>query len=109
MDPKRQAVLQLLSQDSAYEEHFFKTKKNPVWFYALKEKGYFDPKKNPSVQPADKEGYYIIPQWKKSRFGSSLVDADLATKLLPKFFNKDASPEDLKKGELIIDYLTEIK
>lgn len=184
MDPKRQAILQLLSQDSAYEDHFFKTKKNPIWFYALKEKGYFDPKKNPSVQPADREGYYIIPQWNvleylerlaeqvnvpenekyvdellniiknvstykngggdvidnyrtwwyfikillhipnnkipleiiqliplwlKSRFGSSLVDADLATKLLPKFLNKDASPEDLKKGELIIDYLTGIK
>ncbi len=184
MDPKRQAILQLLSQDSAYENHFFKTKKNPIWFYALKDKGYFNPEKNPSVQPADREGYYIIPQWNvleylerlaeqinvpenekyvdellgiikdvstyknesgeiidnyrtwwyfikillqipnhkipldiiqlvpqwlKSRFGSSLVDADLATKLLPKFFNKNASPEDIKKGELIVDYLTEIK
>lgn len=63
MDPKRQAILQLMSQDVAYENHFFKTKKNPVWFFELKKRGYFDPKKNPSLQPADREGYYFIPQW----------------------------------------------
>ena len=63
MDPKRIAILQLMSQDSAYENHFFKTKKNPIWFFELKKRGYFDPKKNPTIQPADREGYYVIPQW----------------------------------------------
>lgn len=183
MQPKEEAVLKLISEDKSYEDFFFKKVSDLKWFYPLQERGYFNPDKNPSPAPADKEGYYIIPQWNvldylerissqvadpkndkyinelleivksvtdykvnggvtdnyrtwwyftkilinipnekipvdiiglipvwlDSRFGSSLVDADVATKLLPKFFNKDASEDDLKKGELIIDYLTNIK
>jgi len=182
MDPKRLAILQLMSQDSAYENHFFKTKKNPIWFLELKKRGYFDPKKNPTIQPADKEGYYVIPQWNvleyleriaeqvnipenekyidelleiiknvsrykddkgnvidnyrtwwffikillklpnekipmeildlvpiwlRSQYGGSLVDADAATKLLPKFLYEGAPPDDIKKAESLINSLTD--
>lgn len=182
MDPKRKAILQLMSQDATYENHFFKTKKNPIWFFELKSKGYFEPKKNPSIQPADREGYYVIPQWNvleylervadqvnvaenekyidelleiiksvstyknekgeiidnyrtwwffikillklpnskipleildlvpiwlSSKYGGSLVDADAATKLLPKFLYEGAGAEDVKKAERLIGYLTD--
>lgn len=184
MDPKREAILKLISEDPSLENHFFKTKKNPIWFNELKKKGYFKPDKNPPPEQADKEGYFKIPQWNvldylekislqlnepsneqyieellqiiesvtnyeddngnlidnyrtwwyfvkiiinipnnkvpievlhliptwlNSRFGTSLVDAEIATKLLPKFLRKEASPEDIKKGEIIVDYITNIK
>ncbi len=180
LNPKEEAILKLVAEDSAYENYFFRKVSDLKWFYLLKERGYFNPEKNIGPQPSDKEGYVVIPQWNvleylekvslqvenpenekyvpelldimksvanskdptgnyrtswyfikillnipnnkipieiikliplwlSSKYGSSLVDADLATKLLPKFYNKDASPEDLEKGELIIDYLTDIK
>lgn len=181
MDPKRLAILQLMSEDSAYENHFFKTKKNPAWFMELKKRGYFDPKNNPKNQPTEREGYYIIPQWNvleylervaeqthtpeneqyitelleiikkvstyteeggkiidnyrtwwyfvkillklpndkipleildlipiwlNSRYGGSLVDADVTTKLLPKFLNEDSTTGDIEKAEHLIDSIT---
>src|SRR3989344_9449890 len=74
MDPKRLAVLKLISEDSAYEDHFFKTKKNPIWFSELKKRGYFDPSKNPTIQPADREGYYVIPQWNVLEYLEKLAE-----------------------------------
>lgn len=181
MDPKRLAILQLISEDSAFESHFFRTKKNPEWFFELKKRGYFDPQNNPKNQPADREGYYIIPQWNvleylervaeqtdtpenekyiselltiiknvstytkedgeiidnyrtwwffvkillklpndkipleilglvstwlNSKHGGSLVDADITTKLLPKFLNETATSDDIKKAEHLIDFIT---
>lgn len=183
MNPKEQALLDLLARDTAYENHFFRKVKDPKWFFALKDLGYFTPEKNPTPKPADKEGYYTVPQWNvldyleklslqpnlhpdniveellkiitdvsqykdssgkiidnyrtwwffvkillnlpndkipvsilefipiwlESRFGSSLVDADIASKLLPKFLNERASNQDIKKAELIFKYLTNFK
>jgi len=182
MNPKREAILELMTQDPAYEDRFFRTKKNPVWFHELKKRGYFDPSNNPTIQPADREGYYVIPQWNvleylervseqvnipgneeyvgelleiiknvstyknaegeivdnyrtwwffikillklpnekvsleildlvpvwlSSHYGSSLVDADSVTKLLPKFLYEGASENDIKKAEKLVVYLTD--
>lgn len=183
MHPKEEAVLKLIAEDQAYENYFFRKVSNQKWFFPLKERGYFAADKNPGPQPADKEGYLIIPQWNileylerlslqkefkdsdelmgellkiikdvtafadsenkhidnyrtwwffikillnipnnkipieiidlvpvwlSSKFGRSLVDADIATKLLPKFLYENASREDIKKAEKLVEYLTDI-
>lgn len=51
----------------------------------------------------------LVPVWLKSRFGSSLVDADIATKLLPKFLPNNLTDEDIKKAEKLVIYLTDLK
>lgn len=56
-------TLNLILEDISYENYFFKKVKNPKWFYPLKDKGFFSPSKAPTPKPADKEGYFIIPEW----------------------------------------------
>ncbi len=184
LGPKRLAILQLMTEDSAFEDRFFRTKKNPIWFSELKNRGYFEPRKNPKNQPADRDGYYIIPQWNvleylervaeqtnipeneqcitelleiiknvsiykdgggkiidnyrtwwffikiliklpndkipleildlvpiwlNSKYGGSLVDADVTTKLLPKFLHEEATSIDIEKAEHLISYITDFK
>ena len=62
LDPKEEAVLEMIEKDISYENYFFKKATNVKWFYPLKEKGYFSPEKAPGIKPAEKEGHYI-PQW----------------------------------------------
>ncbi len=62
LDPKEEAVLEMIEKGISYENYFFKKVTNIKWFYSLKEKGYFSPEKAPGVKPAEKEGYYV-PQW----------------------------------------------
>jgi len=62
LDPKEEAVLEMIEKGINYENYFFKKVTNVKWFYSLKEKGYFSPEKAPGVKPAEKEGYYV-PQW----------------------------------------------
>jgi hypothetical protein len=62
LDPKEEAVLEMIEKDISYENYFFKKVTNVKWFYPLKEKGYFSREKAPGVKPAKKEGYYV-PQW----------------------------------------------
>lgn len=49
----------------------------------------------------------LIPIWLDSKFGTILQGAETATKLLPKFLTD--VPEDIKKAEMIIDYITQFK
>ena len=62
LNPKEEAVLKLIAEDSAYENYFFNKVTNLKWFYPLKKKGYFNPKNSPLPQPA-KEGFCSIPYW----------------------------------------------
>jgi len=62
LDPKEEAVLEMIEKGISYENYFFKKATNVKWFYPLKEKGYFSPEKAPGIKPAEKEGYYV-PQW----------------------------------------------
>lgn len=50
-------------EDSALEDYFFKKCSSVEWFFALKEKGYFDPDKAPGRTEPDEKGYFTIPQW----------------------------------------------
>ena len=62
LDPKEEAVLEMIEKGISYENYFFRKATNIKWFYPLKEKGYFSPEKAPGIKPAEKEGYYV-PQW----------------------------------------------
>ena len=62
LDPKDEAVLEMIEKGISYENYFFKKVTNVKWFYPLKKKGYFSPEKAPGIKPAKKEGYYV-PQW----------------------------------------------
>ena len=61
--PKEEAVLQLIGENPAYENYFFKKVSDIKWFIPLKLKGYFLPEKAPKLISSDKEGYFIIPEW----------------------------------------------
>jgi len=58
-----EAVLDLIKQDKAYENYFFRKVSDVKWFYPLKKMGYFSPKNVPLPKSAEKEGYFIIPFW----------------------------------------------
>ena len=62
MKPKERDVLNLIKQDKAYEDYFFKKASGRKWFSELKEQGYFSPKNNPSPQKTE-NGSYRIPEW----------------------------------------------
>jgi len=62
LNPKEEAVLEMMRKDISYENYFFKKVSDVKWFYPLKEREYFSPEKAPGVKPAEKEGYFI-PQW----------------------------------------------
>lgn len=49
----------------------------------------------------------FIPVWLDSKFGTLLSGSEITTKLLPKFITDN--PEDIKKAEKIIDYITAFK
>lgn len=63
LNPKEEAVLDLIQKDKLYENYFFNKVEKLKWFNALKEKGYFLPEKAPGPQASDQEGFFIIPQW----------------------------------------------
>lgn len=63
LSPKEKAVLELISEDIAYENYFFDKVSDVKWFYLLKERGFFAPEKAPGPKPAEQEGYWVIPQW----------------------------------------------
>lgn len=49
----------------------------------------------------------LISVWLDSKFNTMLPGSEIATKLLPKFLIDD--PDDIKKAEKIIEYITSIK
>ncbi len=49
----------------------------------------------------------LIPVWLDSKFDTSVVGSEITTKLLPKFLTED--PEDIRKSEILIQCITEIK
>jgi len=49
----------------------------------------------------------LIPTWLSSRFDTTLPGAEITRKLLPKFLTDN--PNDIKKAEKIIKYITSIK
>lgn len=63
LTPKEEAVLDIIQQDSVYEDYFLKKITETKWFFPLKEKGFFSSEKAPGHKPADKEGYWTIPRW----------------------------------------------
>ena len=63
LNPKEEAVLNLLKEDSAYENYFFKKASDIKWFESLKIRSFFAPQKAPAPACADEEGYFIIPEW----------------------------------------------
>ena len=181
LNPKEEAVLEMIGKDNSYENYFFKKVSDVKWFYPLKERDYFSPEKAPGVKPAEKEGYFIpqwnvlpylerisqqinikgnekyiselleiirkvsqykdskgqhidnyrtwhsfvkilsslpnnkipdeiidlIPIWLSSKFDTTLPGTETIRRLLPKFLTD--SPEDIRKAEKIIEYITFIK
>lgn len=63
LNPKEEAVLNLIEEDSAYENYFFKKASDIKWFDSLKGKAFFAPQKAPIPNPTDQEGYFVIPEW----------------------------------------------
>lgn len=63
LNPKENAALDLLENKPEYADYFFGKVKNASFFPVLLEKGYFSESKAPSPVPADKEGFFSIPQW----------------------------------------------
>ena len=63
LNAKEEAVLDLIQQDTTYANYFFKKVSDLKWFYPLLEKGFFRASENPAPEPADKEGFFVIPQW----------------------------------------------
>lgn len=55
--------IEMIISRAEYEDYFFKTKTDVKWLFPLKILDYFDPKKNPLPLPADKKGYFTIPEW----------------------------------------------
>ncbi len=49
----------------------------------------------------------LIPIWFDSKFDTMLPGSEISTKLLPKFLTDN--PEDIKRAEMIIDYITQFK
>lgn len=49
----------------------------------------------------------LIPIWFDSKFDTMLPGSEISTKLLPKFLTDNS--EDIKKAEMIIDYITQFK
>jgi len=49
----------------------------------------------------------LIPTWLDSKFDSSVCGSEIAINLLKKFLNDN--PEDIKKAEKLIDYITNLK
>lgn len=72
-----------------------------TWFYFVKILLNIPNNKIPS------EIIDFIPVWLDSKFDSTLQGSEIATKLLPKFLTDN--PEDIKKAEKIIDYITTFK
>jgi len=60
---KKLFLFLLICNDKSCENYFFCHVSSSDWVRFLKFLGYFSPKKAPSPQPADEEGYFIIPQW----------------------------------------------
>ncbi|MCK4353289.1 hypothetical protein KAW65_07780 [candidate division WOR-3 bacterium] len=63
LNPKEESVIELIAEDSVYENYFFNKVSNIKWFFPLKEKGYFSPDEAPGPKEADQKGYYRIPEW----------------------------------------------
>jgi len=72
-----------------------------TWFYFVKILLNIPNNKIPS------EIIDFIPIWLDSKFNSTLQGSEIAIKLLPKFLTDN--PEDIKKAEKIIDYITAFK
>jgi hypothetical protein len=49
----------------------------------------------------------LIPGWLDSQFDTSVAGSEITTKLLPKFLTEH--PEDIRKSEILIQCITEIK
>lgn len=50
----------------------------------------------------------LIPEWIESKFTNLSLSEEIAMRLLPKFLKSD-EPEDIKKAEKIMEYITDIK
>ncbi len=181
LNPKEEAVLDLIKKDSSYENYFFNKVVDSKWFFPLKNQGYFLPEKAPDAKKVEEGRYYIprwnvlrylekiseqeniksdieyinellniiikiskfenvegnhidnyitwhsfvvilsnlpnnnindniidlIPIWLNSKFDTSLTGREIIRKFLPKFLTND--PEDIKKAEKIIKYITDFK
>jgi len=49
-------------KDQSIENYFFSKVSNNMWFYPLKEQGYFSPEKLPTPEPTE-DGYFHVPYW----------------------------------------------
>jgi hypothetical protein len=58
----RDNLFKIINEDSSYEHYFFKNVKTVDWFFALKEKGYFEPEKAPGPKLTDQKAYTIL-EW----------------------------------------------
>lgn len=63
LNPKEEAVLSLIGEDTSYENYFFKRVSDIKWFEPLKSRSYFSPQKALSPKAAGQEGFYMIPEW----------------------------------------------
>ncbi len=74
-----------------------------TWYYFVKILCNIPPDKIP-IDIID-----LIPIWLDSKFDADLQGSEIATKLLPKFLPEKPTPEDIKKAERIVDYITAFK
>jgi len=56
-------LFELIEEDIAYENYFFKKVKDLKWFSLLNERKYFSPDKALGVEKGEEKGFYRIPEW----------------------------------------------
>ena len=58
------SLFQIIKNDKAYEDQFFRLVSSPDWLIPLEERSYFDPSQNPApVEVKDNPGFVLTPRW----------------------------------------------
>ena len=63
LNPKEQAVLELIKEDEEYRDYFFGKVSGFKWYNPLKEAGFFEPDKEPKPKLTEEGKHYTIPEW----------------------------------------------
>lgn len=63
LNPKQLAALKLLEEGEEYQNYFFSKASGLVWFYPLRNRGYFAAANNPEPQKGREEDLFRIPHW----------------------------------------------
>ena len=61
-------LLTMIEQNDSYRNYFLKNAHNLIWLTPLKQRGYFLFDKAPGPTTAEKEDYFVIPEWDVLRY-----------------------------------------